>query len=75
VQATAGMAVVTRLRDDASDVDIALRALPFGLAPSPLSPWYVHAPQPRGLLLGVTNVDESRLGADCRRLAALVRQG
>jgi GntR family transcriptional regulator/MocR family aminotransferase len=75
VQATAGMAVVTRLRDDASDVDIALRALPFGLAPSPLSAWYVHAPQPRGLLLGVTNVDESRLGADCRRLAALVRQG
>jgi GntR family transcriptional regulator/MocR family aminotransferase len=75
VQATAGMAVVTRLRDDAPDVDIALRALPFGLAPLPLSPWYAHAPQTRGLLLGVTNLDESRLGADCRWLAALVRQG
>ncbi|MYM67916.1 aminotransferase class I/II-fold pyridoxal phosphate-dependent enzyme [Pseudoduganella sp. FT55W] len=74
VQATAGMAVVTRLRADAPDTDIALRALPFGLAPAPLSPWYVHAPQPRGLLLGVTNVDARRLSADCRRLAELVRQ-
>jgi GntR family transcriptional regulator/MocR family aminotransferase len=74
VQATAGMAVVTRIRADAPDTDIALRALPFGLAPAPLSPWYAHAPQPRGLLLGVTNVDERRLAADCRRLAELVRQ-
>lgn len=44
------------------------------LAPAPLSPWYAQAPRPRGLLLGVTNVDERRLAADCRRLAELVRQ-
>jgi len=74
VQATAGMAVLTRIRADAPDTEIALRALPFGLAPAPLSPWYMHAPQPRGLLLGVTNLDERRLTADCRRLADLVRQ-
>lgn len=74
VQATAGMAVVTRIRADAPDTDIVLRALPFGLAPAPLSPWYAQAPRPRGLLLGVTNVDERRLAADCRRLAELVRQ-
>ena len=74
VQATAGMAVVTRIRADAPDTDIVLRALPFGLAPAPLSPWYVQATPPRGLLLGVTNVDERRLAADCRRLAELVRQ-
>jgi GntR family transcriptional regulator/MocR family aminotransferase len=72
VQATAGMAVVTRLRTDASDVDVAARALQAGLAPVPLSPWYVHTPATRGLLLGVTNVDERRLAADCRRLAKLV---
>jgi len=71
VQATAGMAVVTRLRADASDVDVAARALRAGLAPVPLSPWYVHAPATRGLLLGVTNVDGRRLVADCRRLAEL----
>lgn len=74
VQATAGMAVVTRLGADAPDTDIVLRALSFGLAPAPLSPWYAHGPRPRGLLLGVTNVDERRLVADCRRLAELVRQ-
>jgi GntR family transcriptional regulator/MocR family aminotransferase len=54
-------------------VDVALRALPFGLAPSPLSPWYMQSPSQRGLLLGVTNLDERRLSADCRRLAELAR--
>jgi len=72
VQATAGMAVVTRLCTDASDVDVAARALRAGLAPVPLSPWYVHMPATRGLLLGVTNIDGRRLVADCRRLADLV---
>lgn len=74
IQATAGIAVVTRLLADARDTDIASRALAFGMAPAPLSPWYVHAPQPRGLLLGVTNVNEERIRADCRQLAELVRQ-
>jgi GntR family transcriptional regulator/MocR family aminotransferase len=73
VQATAGMAVVTRLRESASDVDIASRALQFGLAPAPLSPWYMQSPQQRGLLLGVTNLNEHRLAVDCRRLAELAR--
>jgi GntR family transcriptional regulator/MocR family aminotransferase len=73
VQATAGMAVVTRLRGSASDVDVALRALQFGLAPTPLSPWYMQSSQERGLLLGVSNINEHRLAADCRRLAELAR--
>jgi GntR family transcriptional regulator/MocR family aminotransferase len=38
VQATAGMTVVTLLPEFASDVDIALRALQFGLAPVPFRP-------------------------------------
>ena len=71
VQATAGMAVVTRLRTAASDVDVAARALRAGLAPVPLSPWYAHTPATPGLLLGVTNVDARRLVADCRRLTEL----
>jgi GntR family transcriptional regulator/MocR family aminotransferase len=73
VEATAGLGVVTLLPDVASDVDIALRALPFGLAPVPLSPWYRQSPARRGLLLGVTNLHERRLLADCRRLAELAR--
>src|ERR1700742_5155351 len=40
VQATAGLAVVILLPEFTSDVDIALRALPLGMAPTPLSPWY-----------------------------------
>jgi GntR family transcriptional regulator/MocR family aminotransferase len=73
VEATAGLAVVTLLPEFASDVDIALRALPFGLSPAPLSPWYMRSPPQQGLLLGVTNLNERRLAADCRRLVELAR--
>ena len=74
VRATAGMAVVTRLRGGVSDVDVAARALRAGMAPVPLSPWSLHAPPPNGLLLGVTNIDGRRLVAECRGLAALARE-
>ena len=47
LQATAGLAVVVLLPEFASDVDIALRALEFGLAPAPLSPWYISLPGSR----------------------------
>lgn len=73
VQATAGLAVVTLLPESVSDVDIALRARPSGLAPSPLSRWYMQSAPQQGLLLGVTNLDERRLAADCRRLVELAR--
>ena len=73
VQATAGLAVVTLLPEFASDVDIALRALPFGLAPAPLSAWYMQPAPQQGLLLGVANLNERRLAADCRRLVELAR--
>lgn len=73
VEATAGLAVVTMLPKATSDVDVVLRALPFGMAPAALSPWYVESRPKRGLLLGVTNFNERRLAADCRRLAELAR--
>ena len=73
VEATAGLAVVISLPEVASDVDIALRARRFDLAPAPLSPWYVQSPSRRGLLLGVPNLNEERLPADCLRLAELAR--
>jgi GntR family transcriptional regulator / MocR family aminotransferase len=72
VKTTAGLAVVVLLPKVTSDVDIASRALPFGLAPSALSPWHMQSPQ-QGLLLGVTNLDERRLASDCQRLSALAR--
>jgi GntR family transcriptional regulator / MocR family aminotransferase len=73
VQATAGMIVVTLLPEFASDVDIALRALQFGMAPAPLSAWYMQPAPQQGLLLSVTNLNERRLAADCRRLVELAR--
>ena len=73
VQATAGLAVVVLLPEFMSDVDIASRALPFGLAPAPLSPWYTQSPRQQGFLLGVTNLNERRLPADGRRLFEFVQ--
>jgi GntR family transcriptional regulator/MocR family aminotransferase len=75
VQATGALAVVTVLPEFVSDVDIALRALKFGLAPAPLSPWYMQSAPRHALLLGVTNLSVQRLAADCRRLAELVLVG
>ncbi len=69
----AGMTVVAMLPESASDIDIALRARKFDLAPVPLSPWYLNSPAQQGLLLGVTNVNEKTLGADCSRLLELIR--
>ena len=73
VEATAGLAVVASLPHAASDVDVASRALQFGMAPVPLSPWYVRSRAQQSLLLGVTNLSERRLPADCRRLAELAQ--
>ena len=50
VEASAGLAVVVLTPKVASDVEIASRALPFGLAPAALSPWHMQSPQ-QGLLL------------------------
>lgn len=73
VTAMAGLAVVTHLPESASDMTVASRALSFGLAPSPLSRWYMQSDSQQGLLLGVTNLNEQRLPAECHKLAELVR--
>jgi GntR family transcriptional regulator/MocR family aminotransferase len=73
VKATAGLAVVIELPRSVSDMDIALRAFPLGLAPSALSPWYTQPSKQQGLLLGVTNVHEDSVLKHCRQLIELVR--
>lgn len=73
VTATPGLAVLIHLPEFASDVTVASRALSFGLAPCPLSPWHMQSASQQGLLLGVTNLNEQRLPAECHRLAELVR--
>lgn len=74
IQATGGLSVRLQLPEDANDTEIAAQALADGLAPVALSPWYVSRPRPRGLLLGVTNVSEERVAADCAKLIGLLDQ-
>ncbi|MEA1648936.1 PLP-dependent aminotransferase family protein [Nitrospirillum sp. BR 11164] len=73
VRATAGLSVVVSLPPGTRDTAIANQALAFGMAPVPLSPWYVaEGNHQAGLLLGVTNLNDRTLAADCGRLADLV---
>jgi GntR family transcriptional regulator/MocR family aminotransferase len=67
------MAVVVSLPPSTSDVEVSRRALSAGLAPVPLSPWYLGSTVRQALLLGVTNLDGRRVADDCRRLADLAR--
>lgn len=72
VGAGGGLLVRLELPGNTDDQDIARRAQPFGLAPVALSPWYAAPPRSPGLLLGVTNVSEGRLGQDCAKLVELI---
>lgn len=71
--APAGLGVLLRLPDGVDEGRVVKQARAAGLAPVPLSPWYV-TPELRqsGLLLGVTNVPEADATALCRRLLAIV---
>lgn len=68
-----GLAVRLELPPHRDDVAIAARALASGLAPAPLSPWYLDASRRRpGLLLGVTNLREDRIAAAVAGLKTLL---
>jgi GntR family transcriptional regulator/MocR family aminotransferase len=69
----AGLAVLLRLPDGAPDVQIAREARTFGMAPSPLSPWFATPSWAlRGLLLGVATAPEQYLATSCRRLFKII---
>ncbi len=54
------------------DVSIAANAYISGLAPVPLSPWFVEEPR-HGLLVGITNYSPATVSADCRRLLSNIQ--
>ncbi len=71
----AGLALRLDLPAHMDDLAVAAGALAAGLAPVPLSPWYVeHENPPRGLLLGVTNSQPERMADECRRLMDVIRR-
>jgi GntR family transcriptional regulator/MocR family aminotransferase len=69
----AGLAVLLRLPDGTPDQSIAREALPFGLAPAPLSLWYASADSTQsGLLLGVATAPQKQLVKSCDRLFGII---
>ncbi|WP_394829590.1 PLP-dependent aminotransferase family protein [Pendulispora albinea] len=70
-----GLAIVLRLPNGARDTDIAREATAYGLAPVPLSPWYMSPEWSRsGLLLGVATTPDEGLAQACARLHGLVER-
>lgn len=62
------------LPDKTADVEIARALLAHGLAPAPLSPWYVSPKRAQpGLLLGIATVPDRGVPAACRRLFEAIR--
>jgi len=70
-----GLAVLLKLPKDASDVNISREVAAFGMAPSPLSSWYVSpdGAEP-GLLLGVATTPTRNLARSCDRLFEVIRR-
>lgn len=65
----AGLSAVVRLRTGLRDTDVAEAARAMGLFPMPLSSWYCKASEAEhGLVLGVTNLIESRIPQYCAAL-------
>jgi GntR family transcriptional regulator/MocR family aminotransferase len=70
---TAGLALLVELPSGVPDTLIVKNALAIGLAPSPLSPWYVTSPAPRcGLLLGTATMPQRSLNASCASLFGII---
>jgi GntR family transcriptional regulator/MocR family aminotransferase len=69
----AGLAVLLKLPEGASDTKIVREAMKNGMAPSPLSAWFAHpAWAQTGLLLGVATAPEQQVAASCRRLFEII---
>jgi GntR family transcriptional regulator/MocR family aminotransferase len=72
---TPGLAVLLKLRNGISDIAVVSEALPFGLFPAPLSPWFLSPENAQpGLLLGVANAPQRNLREACRRLLELAER-
>nr|WP_284507650.1 PLP-dependent aminotransferase family protein [Caballeronia sp. AZ7_KS35] len=69
----AGLAVLLRLPDEASDVRVVQEAKTIGIAPSPLSLWFADASwRLNGLLLGVATAPEQYVAQSCQQLFEII---
>lgn len=70
---TAGLAALLPLAEGVPDLMVAREALLFGLAPAPLSAWYISPACTRsGLLLGIATAPQRNLPASCERLCEVI---
>jgi GntR family transcriptional regulator / MocR family aminotransferase len=69
----AGLTVLLHLPAGVADTAIASEARAFGLAPSPLSPWYVsETARASGLLLNVAAAPMESIPSACERLCEII---
>ena len=69
----AGLAVLLRLPDGVEDTKVAKKAREFGLAPSPLSAWYMPSTaRVDGLLLNVATAPTQSIPGACERLCRII---
>jgi GntR family transcriptional regulator/MocR family aminotransferase len=72
----AGLAVLLHLPAGVSDTVIAEKAFEFGLAPSPLSAWYMsETARASGLLLNVAAAPMQSIPSACERLCEIIDGG
>ena len=69
----AGLAVLLHLPDGVEDTVVVKKARAFGIAPSPLSPWYVSKTlRAGGLLLNVAAAPIQSIPSACERLCEII---
>lgn len=72
----AGLSVLMKLKNGAQDRQIAREAYALGIAPSPLSAWYLPGPPAiPGFLLGLASQEGEQTQQACLRLDRLIRLG
>ena len=70
-----GLVVLLHLPAGVADTAIANEALAFGIAPSPLSPWYVsEGVRASGLLLNVAAAPLQSIPSACERLCEIIHR-
>jgi transcriptional regulator, GntR family len=70
-----GLAVVMRLPNGSSDIEVCRMASELGIRPSPLSEWFVPGTNAEsGLLLGLSTVSEEQIPAACKELHRLIQE-
>jgi GntR family transcriptional regulator/MocR family aminotransferase len=71
----AGLGVLLHLPAGVADTAIADEAFAFGIAPSPLSPWYVsEGARASGLLLNVAAAPLQSIPSACERLCGIIKR-